>query len=231
MKCPDCGTHLSDIQIDGLFLYRCYRCGGFWGDTHTFAGINPHSLASMRRVKIDSVWLKGGTGICPQDGLPLQPYYGEDVSDQIHVRSCIRCGKRWYSGDGLFEQKLAGSTVGSKLAAAPRVLFLSLVVLALIGAVAGSVNLVQQRRQTSVKANVEVSYFTAAYLKSGEAEVVFESASGVSEIEYRVVGNSVWVKAAVLPLAKNAYTGLLKVNPGSTYEVRIHGQVFRFTAQ
>lgn len=108
MHCPDCGSILSAVQLSATDqAYRCFKCGGFWIDSWAVNRLNNQSLSAWRRISAPTELLKKGTGICPQDGLPLKRYAGENVPANILVKRCDRCGKWWFGGDALFDFKPA----------------------------------------------------------------------------------------------------------------------------
>lgn len=228
MKCPDCGSRLSDIQIDGKFLYRCFHCGGFWADAHTFSEIDPHALVAMRRVKIDSLWLKGGTGVCPQDGMMLQRYVGEDVPVTIEVRYCVRCGKRWYGGDGLFVQKISDGAVGSKPASAPRVLFLSFVAVFLLGGLWVSMKLASRSQNTQVGAQSEIFSISVLPIDSRSVLVTVVSRQKVDLVEYKSVGASEWQQLPMTGVGDNGYIGKILDLTKGNYMVRVGDKIQEF---
>ena len=108
MRCPDCGARLGELKLPrGDFAYRCSRCGGFWIDSWAVNRLEGRWLATMRRISIDPLWLKGGKGECPQDGLMLTRFRSESVPENVEIKRCIRCGKWWFPRDNLFEYKQA----------------------------------------------------------------------------------------------------------------------------
>ena len=114
MRCPDCGSRLTELRISGPdFCYRCGRCGGFWIDSWTVNRITDKNLSSWRRISIDQMWLRGGKGLCPLDGIILKRYIGEGVPQQMEVLRCVRCGKWWFPRDSMYEYKQAAEAKGN----------------------------------------------------------------------------------------------------------------------
>lgn len=108
MHCPDCGTTLAPIQLTPIdSAYRCGKCGGFWIDSWAVNRLSNQTLAVWRRISTPVEALRGGTGVCPADGLPLKRYTGENVPPQLLVKRCERCGKWWFPSDFLFDYKPA----------------------------------------------------------------------------------------------------------------------------
>lgn len=108
MHCPDCGTVLTAINLSPTDQgYRCFKCGGFWVDSWSVNRLTNQSLTPWRRISASTDLLRGGKGVCPLDGLPLQRFSGESVPHHIIVKRCGRCGKWWFGGDSLFEYKPA----------------------------------------------------------------------------------------------------------------------------
>lgn len=107
MHCPDCGSRLSEVMVEGKLTHRCFKCGGFWADSEMVNRMTNQTMLTWRRIKIAGNWLSGGTGLCPQDGTRLEKYQGESIPPTMVVKRCIRCGKWWFAGDTLYEFKPA----------------------------------------------------------------------------------------------------------------------------
>ncbi len=108
MRCPDCGTILSSVQLSSTdSAYRCFKCGGFWVDSWAVNRLTGQSLAIWRPVVAPLEALRGGTGQCPLDRLPLKLYRGESVPANLQVKRCDRCGKWWFGANSLLDFKPA----------------------------------------------------------------------------------------------------------------------------
>src|SRR5580765_8080502 len=107
MKCPDCGTNLSSVELGREKAERCFKCGGFWIDMGTVHKVDSKALSSWNRISADPRWLADGSGLCPLDKTKLVNFSGENVPPDLVVRKCTRCGRMWFAGDSLFDYKPA----------------------------------------------------------------------------------------------------------------------------
>lgn len=228
MKCPDCGSRLSDLMLGGLLGFRCYKCGGFWVDSKVVNNLEPYVLQTMRRIKIDPVWLSGGKGVCPQDGTMLQNYNGEQVPGYLHVKRCVRCGKWWFAGDALFEYK-ALQTGGEKMYYSERTdmnkyvgVVLPVVGLLVLGTGLGvAVNLSMQRNQ--FKTSASENLIRVDYMTNGVLQVVTENGVAPEFVEYRPWGvDAEWVR-----VEGGTIRGL---SEGQTYEVKVGEKIVNVIA-
>lgn len=154
MRCPDCGSDLTEIQTGAGSAHRCFKCGGFWVDSATASKLDPRTLASWNRISADPAWLSGGSGLCPQDQTALRRFTGQGIAPNLVVLRCDRCGKWWFGGEALFDYKpvtlvkAAGGYTGRVIPA------LAIVVILLAGLLAG-IQLVSQKVQVQVPAYLQ----------------------------------------------------------------------------
>jgi len=235
MKCPDCGNPLSEVRLaSGTMAHRCYRCGGFFIDSWSANRITSKELMTWRRISIDPVWLSGGKGVCPLDKSHLQRYIGESVPQNVLVQRCPRCGKWWFTGDGLFKYKPAaeaklnyfrlwGITSDLKGLALPIVG----VVMLVLGTALG-VSMVRTTQDPAINASVGIRSFSGTYL-SGEGMllVVFESGLPLENLEYRGPRDSDWI--AVQLQKKNGLfeAKIAGVEMGDIYDIRVAGKIYQ----
>ena len=228
MKCPDCGSRLSDLMLGGLLGFRCYKCGGFWVDSSVVNKLESGILQTMRRIKIDHSWLSGGKGVCPQDGTMLQNYIGDQVPGYLHVKRCIRCGKWWFAGDALFEYK-ALQTGGEKMYYSEPSdmhkyvgVVLPVVGLLVMGAGVGvAVNLSMQKNQFETMASENI--IRVDYLTNGVLQVISENGVEPEFVEYRPWGtNDKWIR-----VEGGTIIGL---SEGQTYEIRVGEKIVNVIA-
>lgn len=237
MRCPDCGTRLSEIRVQNKLAYRCFKCGGFWADSDAVNNLNSGELATWRRISVDPRYFADGSGLCPLDGMKMEKYTGESVPVTMNVKRCVRCGKWWFSGDSLHEYKPAQEAKFNyyRLWGITRnvtEVFLPLMVVFITGVGLGvGLTLLKSRQQVAVPASAGVREFTAIYVGGGEATVSFKSRAPVSEIEYREAGGAVWLVEPVELVGGMYRVGLADLVEGREYEVRVLGTVYRFAAR
>ena len=236
MKCPDCGTTLSEQPSNAGVIGRCFKCGGFWLDAGTANNLTPAELANWRRISVSSAYLSGGSGVCPADGQKLAKYTGEQVPVNIVVKHCDRCGKWWFPGDNLYKFKPALEAKKNylKLWGLPLtsgVLLPMALVAFLAGGTAVGVKMVGQRQQTAVSAKSRITEFSGSYSGGGRAMVVFKSDQETGGIEYRVAGDKEW-RQAKMEMVNGYYVSWLEnLTEGKGYTVRISGEEYKFEAK
>lgn len=236
MKCPDCGSRLSEIMVEGKLSHRCFKCGGFWTDSETVNRLTSQTLATWRRIKIAGNWLSGGSGVCPQDGTKLEKFTGESIPLSILVKRCIRCGKWWFSGDTLHELKPAQEakvnylhTLG--LSSNVSSLLLPLMVILILGVGIGvGVSLNRTRQQSSIDASLGVTNYSAVYLGQGKEIVTFKTKQSVKNIQYREVGQPDWINLPIEQQEGINMIELYNLSESKNYEVSILGEKYLFTA-
>ena len=159
MKCPDCGSRLTELWLEkGVLAWRCTRCGGFLMDSWTVRQLKSENLTTWRRISIDKRWISGGKHVCPIDGTLLLKHEGESVPVFIEAQRCARCGRWWFSGDSLFVYKPAAEAKVNyyklwQVAANLEELMLPImVVTVLLAGLVIALDLVQTRQQVGVPA-------------------------------------------------------------------------------
>jgi hypothetical protein len=184
------------------------------------------------------MWVRGGKGMCPQDGLMLQRYSGENIPQNIVVQRCVRCGKWWFPGDYLFQYKPAieskinyfrswGITADLASMVLP---ILSLVVL--VGGITATVGMVRYRQQAETQATAGVQGFAARYLGEGKEQLLFRSTQPVMTVEVRRFGSQEgWVTKETIQENGVHVVNLENLSDQMKYEVRIRGKVYGFETQ
>ena len=226
---------LAEVQVDERSMaHRCFKCGGFWADTDTANKLTSRVLSDWRRISIDPRWFSGGSDKCPLDDMKLTRYSGESVPLNLTAKRCARCGKWWFSGDNLFTFKEAqeakinyfrlwGSPGDIRGLLLP---VLSLVIL-LSGLVVG-LELSGERQRVAVPAQSVITQFTAVYTGNGRESIWFKSSEALDIIEYRKVGEAMWIQELVAIDDRGYVVYLVGLDVGTKYEVRILEQMFLF---
>lgn len=213
MKCPDCNTRLSEVKLEGdAWVYRCFKCGGFWIDSWTANRLTSKTLSSWRRIGVDKVWITGGNGMCPQDGLLLQRYRGESIPNNLTVSRCIRCGKWWFPGDTLFSYKPAAEAkinyfsrwglTGDLSGLALPIISITVMIMTL----GMAINYSRIRQQTTIQAEAGVRNVNFTYLGNNQLLVSFSDTQSINSISVRAEEDQLWT---IIPIT--GQTGLYKV--------------------
>lgn len=227
MKCPDCGSRLSEVMVEKKLTHRCFKCGGFWADSETINRMTNQTMLTWRRIKIAENWLSGGSGLCPQDGTRLEKYQGESIPSTMVVKRCIRCGKWWFAGDTLYEFKPVPEV---KVNYASMLLPIMTLVILSGGMVVG-LQLVKNRQQVQINAAAGVRNWTAIYLAGGREEITFTSALPVTQIQYRKAGAGVWQTMTVTGQQQVYIADLTGLEANATYEVNVLGTMYTFVTK
>lgn len=237
MKCPDCGTNLTNQASAAGIVVRCFKCGGFWVDAATANNLTAAELANWRRISVSSSYLSGGSGRCPADGLKMEVFKGDQIPINVVVDRCLRCGRWWFPGDNLFRFKPALEAKKNYLrlwglpANAAAVMLPLLLVAILAGGVYTGVKMVGQRQQTQVAAKVQLSEVGATYLGQGRAMIVFRSNQPVTDVAYRNRGDDDWKQASIEENGEYYVVWMEGLEEGSVYRVRVMGEEYRFVAK
>lgn len=199
VKCPDCNTRLTEIKIEGdAWVFRCFKCGGFWMDSWTVNRMTSKVLSQWRRIGLSEMWRGGGKGVCPQDGMMLQRYRGESMPPMLAVSRCARCGKWWFPGDTLFSYKPAVEAKISYfqqwgLTGDLNGLALPIISIAVMITTLGlAVNYSRMQQETAVQADLGIRHMAIAYLGDGKAMVSFSSQQAVKQVAYRLRSSKNW---------------------------------------
>ena len=229
MKCPDCGSRLSESMVGGMLSFRCFKCGGFWVDSKVVNNVPQEYMRSLRRIKIDPMWLSGGKGMCPQDGIYLQNYIGDQIPGYLHVKRCVRCGKWWFAGDSMFEFKALQVGGQNLYFSQPQdiskylgVLLPAFALLVLVGGLGVAVKMTSQRQIILVPAYTE-SRFLVEYLGDGVIKITDKSGNEPMFVNYRRWGSDeefVEVRGGVIE-------GVVE---GDTYEIKVETEIINFIA-
>lgn len=228
MKCPDCGTRLSETRVTAGPLWRCFKCGGVWVDSWTANRIKADELRLWRRISVPEEWLKGGNGMCPLDGLMLQRYIGDSVPRSLVAKRCVRCGRWWFPSDTFFDYKPAAEAKVNYfrhwgVAADVGNMILPIVSVAiLLTGVGITVGLVRVRQQAAINASIGLKDYAGVYVGGGRAMVTFTSDVPVEAIEYRVISNSgKWFTIKVTAEGHLYNVTLVGLTEGERYIVKI----------
>ncbi len=235
MKCPDCGSILTEVPTAAGMVHRCFRCGGFWLDSWTANRITGSDLAKWRRISVALNWISGGKGLCPADGTMLSRYNGESVPPNIVVSRCIRCGKWWFPGGALFDYKQAAEAKveyfqhwGLTADLASLALPIAVVVIMVIGTAIG-VNLVRNNQKTQITATEQIQNLSVTYQGEGKALVVFRStAKIIEEVEYKSLTEMGWQKVNTEYQDGMFMAKLTGLKPNTNYIVRVGETEYRF---
>lgn len=235
MKCPDCGSNLSELSTTAGMVKRCFRCGGFWLDSWTANRITNRELAKWRRISVSLNWILGGKGLCPADNTMLTRYNGESVPPNIIVSRCVRCGKWWFPGESIFAYKQASEAKieyyqhwGLTADLASLALPIAVLVLLITGTAVG-VNLIRTGQKEKITASEEIKNLSVTYQGAGQALVVFRSTRQiVDQIEYKSVTDLRWQKVKT-EYKDGMFLAVLKeLIPDTVYSVRIGDIKYEF---
>lgn len=248
MKCPDCGSRLSEVRFDGEgFAMRCFRCGGFWIDSLSANKLSAESLTAWRRISIDPMWLRGGKGTCPLDGSMLTRYTGDSIPINVLTMRCVRCGKWWFPGDNLFVFKPALDAKTNYLrlwgltGSVAKVGLPVIVTALLIGGMITGLALVKTKTQSNVPAAGVVRNVKVSYVRDGIGIATFEvSGVKVDILRYRsskTLGVSraneegSWSSANVVCIGVACQSQLVGLQKGQEYTLEVSGNDYLFVAQ
>jgi hypothetical protein len=178
---------------------------------------------------------------CPTDGAKLDLYTGKQVPKDMPVYRCETCKWWWWPADTLFKfkghqeesiQQAKSKASGQTFALAAFLLPVMGLLVMVVGLGAG-LNLLKNRQQVAVPAAESVRNFTATYVGDGIVLVRFETDTPLDIIEYREVGEGMWIEELVAPVV-NRLGGyevrIGKLGPGR-YEVKIWEKVFEFEVE
>ncbi len=236
MKCPDCGTRLTQVSISSLDnSYRCFLCGGFFTEPSSVNRIKATDVARLSQITGDKSALKFGAGICPNDGSALTRFMGESVPMHVMVNRCGSCGYWWWPADNLLRFKPAQEAkvnyfkqwgIATDLSALTLpVLVLAVMVVGLGVGIYG----VGVRQQATIGAGAEVVQYSATYLGEGVELVSFRSKNVVTNIEYRIKDAKDWRYVVVYNSGNDVYLArIVNLEEDQMYEVRISGKEFEF---
>lgn len=222
MKCPDCSTKLSGIRIGKRFAYRCRMCGGFFLDRATENETRQDDTKQWRPVTVDRMWFHGGSGRCPACNIPMQEKRNDIVLSDFGVKGCVRCGKHWWSGNTFLQMKTPVVAAIYKPAYPPRVLFMSVIAMALVGGTVGTVYLIQRQQKLVIDA-AEVVYD----LRFETTEIRFKMKKTVQFVEIRRVQESSFTTYIVNFDGEDGVIDLKNFRKGF-YEMRLGGKYYQF---
>lgn len=231
MKCPDCGSRLSEIMAEGILCHRCFKCGGFFAGSNVVNRLTSATVNTWRRIKIDSVWLTGGKGMCPQDGTMLQKYMGDAVPGNIDVKRCIRCGKWWFPGDSLHEFKPAQEAKslyfrlwGITQDAATLILPIIAGIL-VVGGLGASLFLVKNEQRVQVSAQQQHPQVVVQQGVPGELRIVVFDVDFQGVAAYRQAGQTEWITTTLVSEGPGMPGWYLRgLVPGEMYELVVAGR-------
>lgn len=196
-------------------------------DSWTANRIKGTELKLWRRISVPEEWLKGGSGMCPQDGIILQRYTGDSIPRNLVAKRCVRCGKWWFPSDTFFDYKPAAEAKVNYfrqwgVAADMGNLILPIVSVAvLLTGVSVGVGLVRVRQRAEINAAIGLNDYTGVYLGEGRAMITFTSNNALEIVEYRLKDNEEWQTASLSVEGKYFKAVLEGLEEGQEYVVRI----------
>lgn len=235
MKCPDCGTRLTEVSISDLDKsFRCFSCGGFWTEPSSVNRITTADLVKIAPVVLDKSSLKFGTETCPSDGTVLERFVGESVPSSVLVKRCKVCGYWWWPTDNLMRFKPAQEAKVNYfkqwgIAADLSALTLPVLVMGIL-AVGLTVGLysVTQRQQIVTTADIGINQFSATYLGDGVELVSFRSKTEVKFVEYKRLGSDLWTMTVVEHPGNDVYSiRLYNLEEDQEYVIRVGMKEYR----
>ncbi len=236
MRCPDCGTRLTDVSISNLDRsFRCFSCGGFWTEPSSVNRISVADLERISPVVSDKSSLKFGTETCPADGTVLERFVGESVPSAILVKRCKVCGYWWWPTDNLLRFKPAQEAKVNYfkhwgIAADLSALTLPVLVMGImaVGLTVGLYN-ISQRQQIVTTADVGINQFSATYLGDGVELVSFRSKNEIKFVEYKKVSSDQWTMTVIENPGNDVYSlKLYDLEEDEEYVVRVGTREFGF---
>lgn len=238
MKCPDCGSILTELSIQEHVLHRCFKCGGFWVDSGTANMIKSEDLVQWRRIgSLSPMFSSGGKGLCPADNSKLERFVGYEMPPNLPVKRCDRCGKWWFPADTLFNYKPAAQAsidalkrwgltplVRSYLLPAVTVIMMA------VGTAVG-VNLVHLRQQAQIAASIGLTRFSANYTGLGAEMILFKAEKPVTAVRYQLSSGGEWKNVSVELIAGYYVGKITGLAEGKNYTVSVMGKEFDFIAK
>jgi Zn-finger nucleic acid-binding protein len=94
LTCPNDGTALTTISIEGVSVDQCPACAGHWLQRGELELLGEHHGARMEPITVGDVAIVDSRRKCPQDGTQLRQHEFAEHSD-VAIDQCPTCQGIW----------------------------------------------------------------------------------------------------------------------------------------
>ena len=94
LTCPNDGTALTQIQIEGVPVDQCSVCGGQWLQRGELETLSEHHKAHLDPVTVGEVGMMHSQRKCPQDGTMMSQHEFMEHTG-IKIDQCSTCQGIW----------------------------------------------------------------------------------------------------------------------------------------
>jgi Zn-finger nucleic acid-binding protein len=99
LACPNDGSALVEVHVEGVVAHRCPQCHGNWLTRDGLKQIAAHHTAHPTAPTIGEGSVLDSSRKCPNDGCSM--YYTEYTDAQFGIDQCANCGGVWLENTGL----------------------------------------------------------------------------------------------------------------------------------